>query len=154
MSLYAGGMKIGKVIGLETYEGNITSPDMQYGSIGFAKGQKVVGTGRAFALAGYGGGKVQTVSDENGNIKYGFSLFMATAPNIIFLVPSTVGDISLQTEYAVDLANEKVCSIGINYTASGEIFVFYKQKRLTVYFANMQNKATEYKYFYGKDNKR
>lgn len=153
MSLYAGGTKIGKLIGLETYEGNITPPDMQYGTIGFAKGKKVVGTGKAFEKAGYGSGDVQLLLDENGNERYGLSIFTKTAPNIIFLVPMTTGDISLQTEFIVDLANEKVCEIGVNHTATGKIFAFFEGNRLNIYLENIKNQKTKFYYFYGKDNK-
>lgn len=38
----------------DTDEGNITAPDMQSGMIAFAKGVKLIGTGKAFAFASYG----------------------------------------------------------------------------------------------------
>lgn len=38
----------------DTDEGNITAPDMQSGMIAFAKGVKLIGTGKAFVFASYG----------------------------------------------------------------------------------------------------
>ena len=139
---------------LETYAENTPPPaDVQSGRVYFANGEKHVGTGKAFEKAGYGSGEVQLLFDEKGNEKYGLSIFSKTAPNIIFLVPMTAGDISLQTEYTVDLANANVCEIGVNHTASGKIFAFFEQNRLKIYLENIENKKTKFYYFYGKDNK-
>lgn len=145
--------KVGVLTEPNTYDGNITAPDMQYGTIGYARGKKIIGTGKAFEKAGYGSGAVQLLLDENGNEKYGLSIFTKIAPNIVFLVPMTTGDISLQTEYIVDLVNEKVCEIGVNHTATGKIFACFEENRLKIYFENIENPKTKFYYFYGKDNK-
>ena len=159
MSLVLNGAKYSKITltgdrALETYDANITPENMQYGMTAYVKGKKVVGTGKAFAVAGYGVGKVQSLLDENGNKKYGLSIFARNAPNIIFIAPTTIGDIVLQTTHVVDLTNDTVNSIGINHTASGEICVFHNKNRLTIYLNNIESEETELNYFYGKDNER
>lgn len=139
---------------LETYAENTPPPeDVQRGRVYFANGQKLVGTGKAFAVAGYGTRKVQSVLDENNNKRYGITIFTEPAPNLIFITPTTSGDIVLQTKITVNLEEEAVEEIGTNHTSQGAVRAFYKNDRLTIYLEEIENVNSKINYFYGKDNK-
>ena len=138
---------------LETYAENTPPPeDVQRGRIYFANGNKHIGTGKAFAVAGYGNRKVASVLDENNIKRYGFSIFVQPAPNIIFITPTKTGDIVLQTKITVNLDDETVEEIGTNYTSQSAVCAFYKDNRLTVYIENIEDISSKINYFYGKDN--
>lgn len=156
MSLYYGGktykrLGITNGIGLDTSDADITSPDMQNGRIGYANGKRVVGTGKCFEKAGYGDGIVGLMYDNQGNEKYGISIFTKVKPNVVFITP-TVGDVFVQTEHIIDLKSNTALTIGTNYTLDGNIYISYSNNRLNIYFENILNAQTELKYFYGKDN--
>lgn len=135
-----------------TYDADITAPDMQQGKTAWVKGKKVVGTGKAFERAGYGARRVLRITDLDGNEKYGISVTTDTSPNIIFLAPTTTGDIPLQINHLLELPKNEAVTIGINQSTSGEVKAFFDGERLCVYFEDIENTKTKLIYFYGKDN--
>lgn len=153
MALFVGGVKVNNFsIGPDTSPGDLVPEQMQYGLIGYAKGKQVVGTGKAFAAAGYGRGKLSMMLDENGNEKYGISIFTRIAPNVVFIAPTTTGDMVRQSKYSIDLENGTPVEIGENQTATGKIYAIHNGNRFNVYFENIEDTTTKINYFYGKDN--
>lgn len=137
---------------LETYDADITPENMQHGKTAYVKGKKITGTGKAFAVAGYGRGMVLPLRDTEGNEKYGLSIFTKTKPNIIFLASTTTGDIVLQADHIFELAENEAVTIGVNRTTSCDVKIFYKESFLNIYFENVEDIETRLIYFYGKDN--
>ena len=135
-----------------TYDADITAPEMQRGKTAWVKGKKVVGTGKAFERAGYGTRRVLRTTDLAGNEKYGISIATDTPPNILFLAPTTTGDIPLQTTHLLELPKNEAVTIGINQSTTGEVKAFYDGERFCVYFEDIENTKTKLIYFYGKDN--
>ena len=153
MALFISGVKLNNFsIGPDTSPGDLVPEDMQYGRIGFSQGKRVVGSGKAFAAAGYGSGKVKMMLDENGNEKYGISIFTRIAPNIVFIAPTTTGDMVRQSKYSIDLESGTPVEIGKNQTATGKIYAIHKDNRFKIYLENIENAESEINYFYGKDN--
>lgn len=135
-----------------TYDADITPENMRHGMTAYAKGKKVTGTGKAFAFVNYGEGQLQKLQDEDGNERYGFTIFSKIEPNLIFITPTETGDIVLQTNHVVDMKTYKPIAIGVNHTASGNVIAIYKENRIKIYLENTQDNLTRLKFFCGKDN--
>lgn len=155
MAIYFQGKKISRMGALtepSTYDADITPENMQHGMTAYAQGKKVVGTGKCFEYAVYGARQLQSLKDEDGNNRYGFSIYAVTEPNIIFLASTENGDIVLQSSHIVDLADNAVAVVGINHTSSGEVTASYSDNRLKIILGNTENQSTRLRYFFGKDN--
>lgn len=155
MSYIVGGVKakkVGVLLEPSTYDADITPENMQHGMTAYARGEKVVGTGKCFEFAGYGSGKIQLLQDGDGNNKYGLSIISKGKPNLIFLSSTGTGDIILQTNHIVDLAGDTPVVIGTNYSASGKVTATHKNGRLIIYLENTESQSTRLRYFFGKDN--
>jgi len=146
------GIGVTNGIGLDTSDADITPADMQNGRMGYANGQKVIGTGKCFEKAGYGQRKIKLITDENGNKKYGISILTKTIPNIIFVSSTNIGDIVLQENFVFSLIENERQKIGVDYITSGEISAYHNGSFLNIYFENIENTETKLMYFYGKDN--
>lgn len=144
--------QVGVLLEPSTYDADITPENMQNGMTAYAKGKKVVGTGKAFEEAGYGKRTIAAIRDTYGNEKYGISIFTEIKPNLLFIASTTEGDVVLQTNHILDLAENETISIGVNHSASGDLKVSYDGTHLKFYFENTDNKKTKLIYFFGKDN--
>lgn len=135
-----------------TYDADITAPDMQRGKTAWVKGKKVVGTGKAFAFAEYGSYLVRKISDSEGNERYGVSFGVGENTNVVFIAPTSDGDIVLQENFLVNIKNGEITTLGINHTTGGEINACYDKDRLIVYLTAFSKKRTVLRFFVGKDN--
>ena len=147
-----GGLTVTNEIGLDTYDADITPENMQHGTSAYAKGKKVIGTGKAFAFAEYGSKLVKAFVDSNGIERYGFACYVGENTNIVFVAPSTTGDIILQTEYKVSINAGEETSIAENNSTGGKVKAFYDKDRVIVYFTDFSQKRTIVRIFIGKDN--
>ena len=159
MSLFLGGKKYKGVTltgdrALETYAENTPPPeDVQNGRIYFANGNRFVGLGKAFEFALYGSKVVKKISDSNGNQYYGVTFDdVSENANIIFVAPSSTGDIVLQTNYLATISNGEKTKLGKNHTTGGEIMACYDKNRVIVYLTEFSQNPTIIRFFIGKDN--
>ena len=139
-------------IGPDTSPGDLVPEDMQLGRIGFSQGKRVVGTGKAFAFAKYGSRVIKEITDSEGNAQYGAFFDVGENTNVIFIAPSTTGDIVLQSNYIVNIESGESVKLGIDYTTGGEIIACYDTDRVLVYFSAAPQKTTILRFFIGKDN--
>lgn len=153
MALFLDGVKINSFsIGPDTSPGDLVPEDMQLGRIGFSQGKRVVGTGKAFAFAQYGSRVVKKITDSEGNERYGAFFDVGENANVIFISPSTTGDIVLQTNHMVNIESGEPVKIGENYTTGGEVLACYDKDRAIVYLTDYSQKPTLLRFFIGKDN--
>ena len=153
MALFLDGVKINSFsIGPDTSPGDLVPEDMQLGRIGFSQGKRVVGTGKAFAFALYGSRVVKKITDSEGNVLYGTDFKVGENANVIFVAPSTTGDIVLQSNYIVDIASGEIVKLGVNHTTGGELMACYDKDRVIVYLTDFSQKPTLLRFFIGKDN--
>lgn len=153
MALYIGGTRINAFsIGPDTSPGDLVPEDMQLGRIGFSQGKRVVGTGKAFAFAQYGSRVVKKITDSEGNERYGAFFDVGENANVIFISPSTTGDIVLQSNHIVDIASGETVKLGVNHTTGGEVLACYDKDRVIVYLTDFSQKPTLLRFFIGKDN--
>lgn len=153
MALYIGGTRINAFsIGPDTSPGDLVPEDMQLGRIGFSQGKRVVGTGKAFAFAQYGSRVVKKITDSEGNARYGASFNVGENTNVIFIAPSTIGDIVLQSNHIVNIESGETVKLGINHTTGGEIMACYDNGRVIVYLTDFSQNPTMLRFFIGKDN--
>lgn len=143
--------KVGVLSEPNSYQATLTPENMQCGMTAVVKGKVIEGTGKCFEKASYGERTTSLISDVDGNEKYGISIHTTVRPNVIFIIPTTTGDIILQTNHIFELADNKATEIAINNTTLGKINVFYNDNRLNICFENIANTETKIKYFYGKD---
>lgn len=153
MALFIGGTKVNSFsIGPDTSPGDLVPEDMQLGRIGFSQGKRVVGTGKAFSFALYGSRVVKKITDSEGNVLYGTDFKVGENANVVFIAPSTTGDIVLQSNYIVDIASGENVKLGVNNTTGGEVFACYDKDRVIVYLTDSPKKTTILRFFIGKDN--
>lgn len=151
MALYIGGTRINAFsIGPDTSPGDLVPERMDYGLKGYSKGKEVIGTGKAFATAVYGRGKLQMILDENGNKRYGISIFTRIVPNLVFITPAETGDFFRQSQYFIEPESGSAIEIGEN--ATGKMYAIQDGNRFKVYLENIEDTNTKINYFYGKDN--
>ena len=154
MSVIIGNKKVRKVGVLtepNTYDGNLTPPDMQYGTIGYAQGKRIVGTGKAFEFARYGKTKIKNILDENGNEIYGCEIREGGNANILFIT-SYKGDAFFQNTMIVALEENSAIEIGKNNTTGSILYAFKKGEMLYIYSTTINDIKSQYYYFIGKDN--
>ena len=154
MSVIVGNKKVRKVGVLtepNTYDGNITSPDMQYGTIGYAQGKRIVGTGKAFEFAVYGKIKFSLFDDENGVERYGGKIDDVQDANILLLTHCK-GDVLSQKNIIIHLEDLISENIGKNITTNSDLFVFQRNGKIYVYSVETNDKGSQFYYFIGKDN--
>lgn len=153
MALFVGGVKVNNFsIGPDTSPGDLVPEDMQLGRIGFSQGKRVVGTGKAFAFAEYGSQVVKKTTDSKGNELYGVSFKVGENTNVIFIAPSTIGDIVLQSNYIVNIESGESVKLGVNHTTGCDLIACYDTDRVLVYFTAAPQKTTFLRFFIGKDN--
>lgn len=134
-----------------TYDADITAVDMQHGKTAWAKGKKVVGTGKAFEFANYGLKKVQPNIEIDGEEKYGIQFEAPPGTNLIIISVSR-GDNITQSSHLVELIEGESIEIGQNVTTGGGIFLRQDGTLLKIFFTTLQDEETRLRYFYGKDN--
>ena len=147
------GLTVTNEIGLDTYDADITPENMQHDTVAYAKGERVIGTGRCFEKAGYGQGTVLPLTDMDGNERMGLSIFTRIKPNILFLASTGNGDIVCQTMSILELSENEATEIGFNHTATGNVNAYHDGSFLHIFFENIEDTETRLLYFYGKDNK-
>lgn len=136
---------------LESWQADITAPDMQMGKKALVKGELVVGTGKAFEFAEYGIRKVDLLTDSEGVERYGIEFELREGTNLI-LISSAKGDTFLQTKHLVSLSEGIPLEIGTNLTAGGEIYALQSKGYLKIYFTETQDSESRIRFFVGKDN--
>ena len=155
MSLHLGNTKYKGVFvqnAPNSYQTDITPADMQSGKTCVSKGQVLTGTGKAFEFAEYGSYLVRKITDSKGNKLYGVPLDVGENANIIFIAPSSTGDIVLQENFIVDIKSGEITNLGINHTTGGEINACYENNRVIVYLTDFSTNKTILRIFVGKDN--
>lgn len=133
-----------------SYKATVTPENMQRGMTAVVKGKIVEGTGKCFEFAIYGQRKLQKLTDKDGNTRYGISLLTEKKINVVFVIPSTMGDILLQDTHIIDTEQEET-EIGVNYTSKGKVYAFQEEGRFRIFLTDTINKETKIKYFIGKD---
>ena len=135
-----------------SYDAYTPPADVQLGAVYYAQGERRVGTGKAFEFALYGSKMFANISDSEGEKRFGVTFVVGENANVVFIAPSTSGDILLQSKYIVDIKNGEIVKLGDNHTAGGEINAYYDKDRVIVYLTNFTNKRTILRFFVGKDN--
>lgn len=137
-----------------SYDADITPENMQRGMSAYARGKKLIGTGKCFEYASYGRQALDLIFDEVGNDKYGFIIEGGGKSNLIFLTTTSDGDSINQDTYKLNNMEDNVaCRIGFNRTSKGEIRAFCLEGFLFIYFSDIPDLNTQITYFTGKDNK-
>lgn len=152
MPLCLGDIEIGSIVGLETYDADITPENMQHGMTAYARGQKVIGTGKAFEFVQYGSMVVEEIIDTDGTIRHGILFNVDAGANIVFIAASDVGDAIVQTEYLVNMTEGATAKIGQNLTDGGDVRAYYANGCLIIYLSNEPKERTLLRVFIGKDN--
>lgn len=156
MAIYFQGKKISRMGALtepSTYDADTPPVDVQLGAVYYAQGERRTGSGKAFEFAEYGSKVMSKITDNNGVERYGagFSNVKDNA-NVVFVTPSTNGDIILQGKYLVSIGGDEV-KLGDNHsTENGELVAYYDGKRMIVYLTEHSAKTTILRFFVGKDN--
>lgn len=135
-----------------SYDAHTPPADVQLGAVYYAQGERRVGTGKAFEFALYGSKLFSNITDSEGNLRYGASFVVGENANVIFIAPSTVGDIILQRTYIVNIKNGEITNLGDNHTTGGELNAYYDKDRVIVYLTDFLQKETILRFFVGKDN--
>ena len=157
MSLVLNGAKYSKITltgdrALESWQADITAPEMQKGRTALVKGELVVGTGKAFEFAEYGTMLVSPVVDSEGVTKYGRRFPIGEDTNVIFIAPTDTGDIVLQTDFLVKIGKGDTVSLGKNHSTGGEVYASHDGEYLTIFLTDFSKEKTLLRYFVGKDN--
>ena len=130
-----------------SYDADITPENMQRGMSAYAKGKKVIGTGKCFEFAEYGLYRVKKL--DNGY--YGIAIELGEGANTFFIVPTGKGDIVVQTANGIEVGNEPE-KIGENTTSEGDVLVSYVEGQVMVYITKITSTSTTLRVFIGKDN--
>lgn len=144
--------QVGVLLEPSTYDADITPENMQRGMTAYAKGKKVIGTGKCFAFASYGIYGVEKKTNEKGETEYCFVVDCNSDFNIIFLSTKSGGDVFTQDKFKVLEKNEKV-TIGTNITTITDIKVSLKDGFVFISMPKVKNETTQAIIFIGKDNK-
>lgn len=143
--------KVGVLLEPSTYDADITPENMQNGMTAYARGEKVIGTGKCFEFAHYGRLAVSKVTDENGNEKYGGKIFAGNGANLLFISPYSGDNLTLKTIFISPEENVAV-KIGDNKTTGGSLYAYRKGDKVCVYSTETNDKKSQFYYFVGKDN--
>lgn len=135
-----------------TYDADITPENMQRGMTAYAKGKKIVGTGKAFEFAYYGLAKVRAIYGLDENTLYGFKKEIHECANIIIISPTGTGDVLFQTTNIIEMQVGVPVKIGLNSSASSEIFAYSDGEYFYIYSTEILDINTQFFYFFGKDN--
>lgn len=139
-------------IGLDTSDADITPADMQNGKIGYANGEKVIGTGKCFEFASYGAENFDLIFDEQDNDRYGIMMKLPSITNTLFISSTPNSDVVVQEIFRInEIEENKAVKIGTNITTNGEFFVFHTQGYIFIYCTDVQNAESKLNYFIGKD---
>ena len=139
--------KVGVLLEPSTYDADITPENMQRGMTAYARGEKIVGTGKCFEFAEYGLSRLKKLS----NGFYGVAFELDMGANTFFIVTTGTGDIFAQTTNGV-VAGEEPTKIGKNLTTSGDVYVAYIDNEVTIYTTEIKSTNTYLRVFVGKDN--
>lgn len=123
---------------VDTNDATIVASDMQSGSVAYAKGQKVTGTGKAFAFASYGKIMTNFAVDVPGVINV-IEITSLDHPiqMIIALSEMKDSDFSIETEIGTVVVN------GVSYPITAQV----SDNKLTIGCSQ----SMDLQVFYGKD---
>lgn len=155
MPYYIGNKKIKKVGVLtepNSYQTTITPADMQMGMTAVSKGKVITGTGKAFEFAQYGSKIITSIIDKNGVERKGVTFDYDNTTNLVFVAPTTSGNVILQEDYLIKLVEGKETIIASDNTTGGDLRAYYDGERLIIYLTQPTDELTILRFFIGKDN--
>lgn len=155
MPYYIGNKKIKKVGVLtepNSYQTTITPADMQMGMTAVSKGKVITGTGKAFEFVQYGSKIITSIIDKNGVERKGVTFDYDNTTNLVFVAPTTSGNVILQEDYLIKLVEGKETIIASDNTTGGDLRAYYDGERLIMYLTQPTDELTILRFFIGKDN--